>query len=81
MQENSFIQLINAGKIIIPDEIVKKWQEIVDILSDILKVPAALIMRVNLPYIEVFKANISKDNPFKEKQVYKLAGVYCEKVI
>jgi transcriptional regulator with GAF, ATPase, and Fis domain len=81
MQENSFIQLINSGKIIIPEEIVKKWQEIVDILSDILKVPAALIMRINPPYIEVFKANISKDNPFKEKQVYKLAGLYCEKVI
>ncbi len=81
MNRPSFIDLVNAGKIIIPDEILQKWQEIVDILSDILNVPAALIMKVNPPYIEVFKANKSKDNPFKEKQVYNLAGVYCEEVI
>ncbi len=81
MEKPDFIDLINAGKIIIPDKISQKWQEIVDILSDILNVPAALIMKANPPYIEVFKANKSKDNPFSEKQVYKLAGLYCEKVI
>ena len=81
MEKSSFIDAVNLGTIRIPDEIIKKWQEIVDILSDIANVPAALIMKVNPPYIEVFKANKSKDNPFKEKQVYKLAGVYCEEVI
>lgn len=81
MEECNFIQLINTGKIIIPDEITNKWQDFVDILSDILKVPVALIMKVDPPYIEVFKGNITDDNPFKEKQVYKLAGAYREKVI
>ena len=81
MKSQNFIQLINEGKIIIPEDTIIKWQEIVDTLSEILKVPAALIMKVDAPDIEVFKANISKDNPFKDGQVYKLAGVYCEKVI
>jgi transcriptional regulator with GAF, ATPase, and Fis domain len=81
MDNSRFIDLVNTGEICIPDEIIQKWQEIVDILSDILNVPAALIMQVDPPDIKVLKANISKDNPFKEKQVYKLAGVYCEKVI
>ena len=81
MKEQNFSQLINEGKIVIPDDTIKKWQEIVDTLSEILNVPAALIMKVDPPNIEVFRANESKDNPFKDGRVYKLAGVYCEEVI
>ena len=81
MKEQNFSQLINEGKIVIPDDTIKKWQEIVDTLSEILNVPAALIMKVDPPNIEVFRANESKDNPFKDGRFYKLAGVYCEEVI
>ena len=81
MKEQNFRQLINKGKIVIPDDTIKKWQEIVDTLSEILNVPAALIMKVDQPNIEVFRASESEDNPFKDGQVYKLAGVYCEEVI
>lgn len=81
MKERNFRQLINKGKIIIPDDTIEKWQEIVDTISEILNVPAALIMKVDPPDIEVFRASESKDNPFKDGQVFKLAGVYCEKVI
>ena len=81
MKELNFRQLIDEGKIVIPDDTIKKWQEIVDTLSEILNVPAALIMKVDPPDIEVFRASESKDNPFKDGQVFKLAGVYCEKVL
>lgn len=72
---------VDVNKISIDDDIVNKWQEIVDSLSEIFQVPAALIMRVDESNIEVFRANIDENNPFKSGQIYKLAGVYCEKVI
>jgi hypothetical protein len=37
----------------VPSDIVRKWQEIVDLLAAIVHVPSALIMRVESPYIKV----------------------------
>jgi hypothetical protein len=81
MISNKTIDKEDAKKIPIDKNIVNKWQEIVDSLSEIFQVPAALIMRVNKSEIEVFRANEDKNNPFKAGQIYKLAGLYCEKVI
>jgi hypothetical protein len=74
-------QLFKEGEIIIPEETIQKWQEIVDILSKIVDLPAALIMKVDIPNIEVFRASKSDKNPFSNGEIYKLAGTYCEKVI
>ena len=38
----------------VPSEIVRKWQEIVDLTAEIMHIPAALIMRVEPPNIKVF---------------------------
>jgi hypothetical protein len=75
------VDTIDVNKIPIDENVIFKWQEIVDWLSIIFQVPAALIMHVDEPNIEVFRANKDDLNPFKEKQVYKLAGLYCEEVI
>lgn len=81
MMSNMNVDTIDVKKIPIDEHILNKWQEIVDRLSIIFHVPAALIMHVDGANIEVFRANKDIHNPFKEKQVYKLAGVYCEEVI
>lgn len=65
----------------IPENIQAKWQRIVDLMAIIINVPAALIMRKDEAIIEVFKANYSENNPFKENNKYDINGVYCEWVI
>jgi hypothetical protein len=47
----------------IPSEIVKKWQEIVNLMVEVVQVPAATIMRIAPPNIKVFVASESKGNP------------------
>ncbi|OKY77095.1 MAG: Signal transduction histidine kinase containing PAS domain [Candidatus Methanohalarchaeum thermophilum] len=70
-----------AKDVEIPEEIIEKWQKIVDIMAEVIDVPAGLIMRVKPPYIEVFRANKSEENPYEVGEKEELAGLYCEKVI
>src|SRR5882672_3727120 len=66
----------------VPSEIVEKWQEIVDLLAEIMKVPSALIMRVEAPNIEVFVSSESKGNPYHPHEIACLnTGLYCETVM
>ncbi len=44
----------------ISDQIISKWQNIVNILADLINVSVVLIMKVNPPYIEVFRSNQSE---------------------
>jgi signal transduction histidine kinase len=65
-----------------PPEIFAKWQGIVDLLAEIVDVPAALIMRVDLPNIEVLVSSASSGNPYPSGHSTCLsAGLYCETVI
>lgn len=67
----------------IPIDILDDWQEIVDVLSEIIEIPAALIMRVKEPHIEVFVSSDTRDNPYHsgEKELLHNSGLYCETVI
>jgi len=67
----------------VPFSIRCNWQEIVNLLADILHVPAALIMRLNDPDIEVFVSSQSDDNPYYpgNKEKFDNSGLYCETVI
>src|SRR6266850_7570765 len=66
----------------VPSEIVEKWQEIVDLLAQIMKVPSALIMRVEAPNIEVFVSSKSNGNPYHPHELACLnTGLYCETVM
>lgn len=75
--------LTNDVKIEIPEEVLSSWQEIANILAEVLMIPAALIMRFAPPYIEVFVSSNSEGNPYKpgEKEVLLGSGLYCETVI
>lgn len=45
-------------------EITKRWQQFLDLLSRILDIPAALVMRVLQKEIEVFARSDSEGNPY-----------------
>jgi PAS domain S-box-containing protein len=66
----------------VPSEIVRKWQEIVDLTAEIMRVPSALIMRVEPPNIKVFVSSESKGNPYEPDAIASLnTGLYCETVM
>ena len=62
----------------IPSQIVEIWQRIVDSISVLLSVPSVMINRLEPPELEVFRSNISRDNPFPSGTRMPLLGVYCE---
>ena len=74
---------INEIRLQIPTKILDDWQKIVNLLSRITSVPAALIMRLDGSHIEVFVSSESKNNPYRFGQKEKLqdSGLYCEEVI
>ncbi len=72
---------INKSEIGITDEIVNTWQSIVNTIAEIINVPSALIMKVDEPYIKVFRSSESSKNPYKAEDREYLAGLYCERVI
>jgi PAS domain S-box-containing protein len=66
----------------IPFETVQKWQEIVDLLAEIIRVPSALVMRVEPPNIKVCISSKSKGNPYEPDEAAPLnTGLYCETVM
>jgi PAS domain S-box-containing protein len=66
----------------VPPEIVRKWQEIVDLTAEIMHVPSALIMRVEPPNIKVFISSETNGNPYEREEVASLdTGLYCETVM
>ncbi|MEF1288831.1 sensor domain-containing phosphodiesterase [Vibrio sp. M260118] len=73
---------LNTGTIAIPDDISGSWQNIVNLLAEIVNVPAALIMRVHKEHIEVFSANNNHKHPYKVGDSETLGqGLYCETVV
>ncbi|HEX8892566.1 MAG TPA: PAS domain S-box protein, partial [Terriglobales bacterium] len=63
-------------------EIVTKWQEIVDLLAEIICVPAALVMKVEPPNIRVLVSSESPSNPYEQGELASLnTGLYCETVM
>lgn len=59
------------------------WQEIVNLVSDLVEVPAALIMRKNSDNMEVIAANNNQaDNPYciGEKEAF-CHNLYCHQVV
>ena len=71
-----------SPRIEVPSEIVQKWQEIVNLLAEIIHVPAALVMKLEPPNIKVFVSSESSGNPYEKDEVACFdPGLYCERVI
>jgi len=73
----------NEVEFTIPESTMENWQSIVDILAEIIEIPAALIMRLVDEDIEVFSASHSKGNPYHpgDREHFENSGLYCETVI
>lgn len=66
----------------VPPQTVGKWQEIVNLVADMMGVPSALIMRTRPPAIEVLVASESQGNPYEAAETAPLnSGLYCETVM
>lgn len=73
---------INTADIGIPDEMLTSWQTIVNLLAEIISVPAALVMRVHKESIEVFAANTNAKHLYQAGDSESLnQGLYCETVV
>ncbi|MBD3390642.1 MAG: GAF domain-containing protein [Chitinivibrionales bacterium] len=74
---------IQFANIEVPEDILSRWQDIADILANVLGVPAALIMRVVHADIEVFVSSKTTGNPYTAGSRERLlgSGLYCETVI
>jgi PAS domain S-box-containing protein len=68
-----------AHSIEVPPEIVRKWQEFVNLLAEIMHVPSASIMRADPPHIKVFVSSTSKGNPCEPGALD--TGPYCDTVM
>jgi PAS domain S-box-containing protein len=74
---------MNALDVIqVPSPTIQKWQEIIDLLAEVLHVPSALIMKVEPPNIRVFVRSESEGNPFARDELACLnTGMYCDAVL
>ena len=61
--------------------IQSRWQRIVDMIARVLRVPAAYIMRVDSPQIEVFLSSPTSKNPLQKTKLLELSGFYSERLI
>ncbi|RJX75532.1 sensor domain-containing phosphodiesterase [Vibrio sinensis] len=73
---------INTSNLRIPEEMAANWQNIVNLLAEIVAVPAALIMRIHPDSIEVVASNDNTSQPYSIGDSEALPqGLYCETVV
>ena len=60
------------------DQLASDWQDTIDIMAQIIGVPAGLIMRLTEGELEVFVSSKTQGNPYKvgEKEVMASSGLY-----
>ena len=68
-----------AHSIEVPSAIIRKWQEFVNLVAQIIHVPSAAIMRIDPPHIKVFVSSTSEGNPCEPGALD--IGPYCETVM
>jgi GAF domain-containing protein len=74
---------IDVSEIKVPGTILAKWQGMVDLMAELVGVPAGLVMRIDRDDIEVFVSSKTEGNPYKTRDKEHLlgSGLYCERVI
>ncbi|MFW6229614.1 MAG: diguanylate cyclase [Halanaerobium sp.] len=81
-QKYKEIAITDSTKPEINDKLLSKWENIINVMAEIIEVSAALIMKVNQDSIRVFLKNQNKDNPYKIGFSDSLGqGLFCETVI
>ena len=73
---------INTSDLKIPQAMSDNWQRIVNLIAELIPVPAVLLMRVHRHSIEVFSCNNNCHHPYQIGSNELLGqGLYCEYVI
>jgi GAF domain-containing protein len=74
---------MDVFEIRLPDSVLQKWQGIVDLIAELVGVPAGLVMRIVQDDIEVCVSSNTAGNPYKrgDKEHLLKSGLYCETVI
>jgi len=69
----------------IPADVLLKWQRIVDLLANIMRVPSAVVTKMEPPHCtryEVIVSSSSQGNPFPIDEFFAMdIGTFCETVI
>ena len=65
----------------ISKEVIENWQQTVNVIARIARVPSALIMKVEPPYMKVLIASEGEENPYQPEDKDDMDGLYCEHVI
>jgi c-di-GMP phosphodiesterase len=64
------------------ENVIEKWQSLLNTSAQIFNIPSGLITRLNEDNLEVFLNSKNDDNPIKKGDIFELGfGHYCEKVI
>ncbi len=73
------------SEIAIPSDFLQKWQRIVDLLANIMRVPSAVVTKMELPACTSYRTIVSsnsKGNPFPTDEIFSMdIGTFCETVI
>ena len=75
------METIKIKKRAVDNSVLQKWQKVVDIMADVLKVPSAIITSVDPPEIEVLRSAEVAGNPYKAGDKVMMAKHYCEAVV
>lgn len=74
-----------SAEVAIPSGIFQKWQRIVDLLASIMRVPSAVVCKLEPPHYTHYKvvsSSNSEGNPFPADDVFAMdIGTFCETVI
>lgn len=80
-RSNVIIPITSEDKPELLDEIINKWQQILDLAARIIGVPSGLITRLSEKQLEVFLTSNTENNIFEADGKFDLgAGWYCESV-
>jgi len=80
--ETKKVRIGSDLKPVVSDELIEKWQSLLDLTARIIDVPSASIIKLHQDHIEVFLNNQTAENPFYAGEKAELIhGFFCETVI
>jgi diguanylate cyclase (GGDEF)-like protein/PAS domain S-box-containing protein len=76
------IEITGINKPELIEEVISKWQQILDTIASALDVPVALIMKLEEEAIKVYLSSCTEGSPYNVgDSEYLGAGLYCETVV